>query len=111
MSQGMNSLATVSMLGTYPQELKDCGINERGTPRNELLGCILTQPSGSQLAVETVFHDTQDSRDDGDLHIVNFENKTIESHYRGWGTWAEHYGDQHHARKDYLRTGIPTSSN
>ena len=99
------SLATLPLPGTFLQELKDCGVNERGTPRNELVGCIVTNPSGSQLAIETVFHDTKDSQDDGDLHIVNFEEKTITSHYRGWGTWEQYYGNQHHVYKGYLRIG------
>ena len=101
----MGSLATLSVPGVYPVELKDCGVNERGTSRNELLGYVVTQPSGSQLAIETVFRDTKDSQDDGDLHIVNFENRTITSHYRGWRTWTEYYGNQHHADKSYLRIG------
>ena len=103
--QSMNSLPTLSMPGTYLQELKDCGINERGVPRNELVGCVVTQPSGSQLAIEAVFHDKRDSQDDGDLHVVNFGDKTITSFHRGWGTWVGYYGDQHHAYKSYLRGG------
>lgn len=93
------------MPGIYPQELKDCGINERGTLRNVLLGYVATQPSGSQLAIETVFYDKKDGNDDGDLHIVNFQDETITSYYRGWGTWEQYYGNQHHAYKDYLRVG------
>lgn len=104
-SSSMGSLATLPMPGTYVQELKDCGVNERGTLRNELLGCVVTQPSGSQLAIETVFHDNKDSRDDGDLHVVNYKNATLTSYYRGWGTWTFHYGNQHHANKNYLRSG------
>ena len=57
------------------------------------------------MAVEAVFHDTKDSRDGGDLHVVNFKDETITSYYRGWGTWVEHYGNQHHKNKDYLRFG------
>lgn len=101
----LGSCATLPMPGTYLQELKDCGINERGTLRNDLLGCVVTHPSGSQLAIETVFHDKKDNQDDGDLHIVNFQDETITSYYRGWGTWENYYGNQHHTRKDYLRVG------
>ena len=103
--QSMNSLATLPMPGTFLQELKDSGINERGTPRNQLVGCVVTQPSGSQMAIETVFYDTRDLQDDGDLHVVNFEDKTITSFHRGWGTWEEYYGNQHHTYKSYLRFG------
>lgn len=98
----MGSLATLPMPGTYPIELKNCGVNERGTP-NQLLGYVATQPSGSQLAIETVFYDPKDGHDNGDLHIINLESKEITSHYRGWGTWTEHYGDKHWEYKDYLR--------
>lgn len=77
----MGSLATLPLPGTYLQELTDCGINQRGTLRNELMGCIVTQPSGSQMAIETVFLDNKDSQHDGDLHIVNFVDKTISSFY------------------------------
>jgi len=107
----MGSLATLPMPGTYLQELKDCGINERETPRNELLGCVITQPSGSQMAVETAFYDTKDFQNDGDLHVVNFKDETITSYYHGWGTWEEHYGNQHHANKDYLRFGSVDKQN
>lgn len=106
--QSMGSLATLPMPGTYLQELKDCGINERRVPRNQLVGCVATQPSGSQMAIETVFHDTRDLQDDGDLHVVNFGDKTITSFYRGWGTWEGYYGNQHHVYKNYLRTGAPS---
>lgn len=101
----MGSLATLSMPGTFPSELKDCGINERGTPRNLLVGCVATQPSGSQLALETVFFDSKDNQDNSDLHIVNFEDKILTSHYHGWGTWVNFYGDKHKENKDYLRLG------
>lgn len=104
----MVSLGTVFVPGGYPVELKNCGINERGTPRNQLLGYIITQPSGSQLAIETAFHDLSDGRDKGDLHIVNFQSKDITSHYRGWGTWVVHYGDKHWECKNYLRIGTET---
>lgn len=106
--QNMGSLATLPMPGTYLQELKDCGINERGEPRNELVGCTITQPSGSQMTIEAVFHDKKDSQDDGDLHVVNFGDRTITSFYRGWGTWVGYYGNQHHAYKSYLRAGTST---
>src|SRR3989344_9046207 len=92
MSSAMGSLATLSMPGTYPAELKNCGINERGTP-NQLAGYIITHPSGSQLAIETVFYDPKDDNDNGDLHIINFESKEIASYYRGWGTWVNYYGN------------------
>lgn len=106
----MGSLATLPLPGTYLQELRDCGINERGTPRNQLVGCVVTQPPGSQLAIETVFYDSKDNQDNGDLHIVNFENRTITSFYRGWGTWEGYYHNQHHAYKDYLRVGTNTEN-
>ncbi|MBI2065951.1 hypothetical protein HYT60_00355 [Candidatus Woesebacteria bacterium] len=110
MGSAMGSLATLSMPGTYPAELKNCGINERGTP-NQILGHVVTQPSGSQLVIETVFYDPKDSHDNGDLHIINFESKEIASHYQGWGTWANYYGDKHWGNKDYLRYGtISTES-
>lgn len=76
----MGSLATISMPGTYPAQLKDCGINERGTARNQLVGYVMTQPSGSQLALETVFFDLKDNKDNGDLYIINFQSKTLTSH-------------------------------
>ena len=106
----MVSLGTVVVPSSYPVELKNCGINERGTPRNQLLGHIITQPSGSQLAIETAFHDFSDGRDKGDLHIVNFQSKEITSYYHGWGTWVIHYGDKHWERKDYLRVGSQVDS-
>ena len=106
----MGSLATLSMPGTYPTELKNCGINERRTP-NQLVGCVVTQPSSSQLAIETVFYDPKDSHDNGDLHIINFKSKEIVSHYRGWGTWANYYGDKHWGNKDYLRSGTISTEN
>lgn len=105
LGSAMGSLATLPMPGTYPAELKACGINERGTVTNQLVGCVMTQPSGSQLALETVFFDSKDNRYNGDLHIVNFESRTVTSHYRGWGTWTDHYGDKHWGNKAYLRTG------
>lgn len=105
----MGSLATLSLPGTYLQELTDCGINQRGAPRNELMGCIVTQPSGSQMAIETVFNDTKDSRHDGDLHVVNFVDKTISSFYKGWGTWVQYYGNQHHEDKSFLLSGTTKS--
>lgn len=105
LGSAMGSLATLPMPGTYPIELKLCGINERGTVNNNLVGCVVTQPSGSQLVLETVFFDLKDNRDNGDLHIVNFESKTITSHYQGWGTWVNYYGDKHWENKDYLRVG------
>ncbi len=104
MGSAMGSLATLPMPGTYPVELKNCGINERGIP-NQLVGCIVTQPSGSQLAIETVFYDPKDGHDNGDLHVVNLVSKEIDSHYRGWGTWTNYYGDKHWENKDYLRAG------
>jgi hypothetical protein len=100
----MGSLATLPMPGTYPIELKNCGIKERGTP-NQLLGYVATQPSGSQLAIETVFYDPKDGYDNGDLHIINLESKEITSHYRGWGTWVNYYGNKHWEDKNYLRVG------
>lgn len=104
LGSAMGSLATLSMPGIYPTELKACGINERGTTTNQLIGYVMTQPSGSQLALETVFFDSKDNHYNGDLHIVNFESRTVISHYRGWGTWTNHYGDKHWENKDYLRT-------
>lgn len=110
MGSTMSSLATLPMPGTYPEELINCGINQRGTP-NQLVGYVVTQPSGSQLAIETVFYDPKDKHDNGDLHIVNFVSKEIASHYQGWGTWTGHYGNKHWEDKDYLRAGtIPTES-
>lgn len=104
----MGSLATLPMPSTYPSELKDCGINERGTS-NPLVGYVATRPSGSQLGIETVFFDPKDKTDNGDLHIINFESKEISSHYGGWGTWTNHYGDKHWEQKDYLRVAINTT--
>lgn len=100
----MGSLATLPLPGTYLAELKNCEINERGTP-NQLIGCVVTQPSGSQLAIETVFFDPKDGHDNGDLHIINYESQEIKSYYRGWGTWTNYYGNKHWEQKDYLRTG------
>lgn len=105
MGSAVVSSGTVVVPDSYPIELKKCGINERGTPRNQLLGHVITQPSGSQLAIETVFHDLNDNQDKGDLHVINFQSKNITSHYQGWGTWVMHYGDKHWERKDYLRVG------
>lgn len=105
MGSTMGSLATLAVPGTYPAELKRCGIHERGTPRNQLLGYKVTQPSGSQLALETVFSDSKDGQDNGDLHVVNFESKTLISHYKGWGTWVDFYGNKHREHKSYLRAG------
>lgn len=104
MGSTMGSLVTLPMSGTYPSELINCGINQRGTP-NQLVGYVVTQLSGSQLAIETVFYDPKDDCDNGDLHIVNFESKEIVSHYQGWGTWTGYYGDKHWENKDYLRVG------
>lgn len=104
----MGSLATLPMPGTYPVELISCGVNERGIPRNQLLGFVVTQPSGSQLALETVFFDSKDDRDKGDLHVVNFESKTLTSYYQGWGTWVNFYGNKHWEHKDYLRAAGTT---
>lgn len=101
----MVSSGTIVVPGNYPNELKNCGINERGTPRNLLLGHVVTQPSGSQLGIETAFHDFRDGRDKGDMHIVNFQSKEITSHFQGWGTWVGYYGDKHWESKDYLRVG------
>lgn len=104
MGSTMASLATLLMPGAYPSALINCGINQRGTP-NQLVGYVVTQPSGSQLAIETIFYDPKDSCDNGDLHIVNFELKEISSHYQGWGTWTNYYGDKHWENKDYLKVG------
>ena len=104
LGSAMGSLATLPMPGTYPVELKQCGINERGTS-NPLVGYVATRPSGNRLAIETVFFDPKDGHDNGDLHIVNFESKEIASHYRGWGTWTNYYGDIHWEDKSYLRVG------
>ncbi len=104
LGSAMGSLATLPMPGTYPAELKQCGVNERGTS-NPLVGYVATRPSGSQLALETVFFDPKDGHDNGDLHVVNFELKEIASHYRGWGTWTSYYGDNHWEDKNYLRVG------
>lgn len=101
----MGSLGTLMMPGTYPIELKNCGINERESTRNQLLGCIATQPSGSQLVLEAVFFDRKDQRDNGDLHEINFESKRLISYYQGWGTWVDVYGDRHWENKACLRTG------
>lgn len=103
-SSTMGSLATLPLPGTYLAELRYCGVNERGTP-NQLIGCVVTQPSGSQLAIETVFFDPKDGHDNGDLHVVNFESREITSHYRGWGTWTNYYGNKHWEQKNYLRMG------
>lgn len=100
----MGSSATLPLPGTYLTELKNSGINERGTP-NQLIGCVVAQPSGSQLAIETVFFDPKDGHDNGDLHVVNYASKEITSHYRGWGTWTNYYDDKHWEHKDYLRSG------
>jgi hypothetical protein len=102
----MGSLATLPMPGTYPSELSNCGINRRSLPRNQLIGYVATRPSGSQLVLETVFFDTHDQQDNGDLHVVNFADKTVTSYYRGWGTWTKHYGDNHREYKDSLRGTI-----
>lgn len=99
------SLATLVIPGSYPAELKNCGVNERGTLCNQLLGHTVTIPSGSQLAIETSFFDIKDKQDNNDLHVINLESKTIVSCYGGWGTWAQHYGDRHRECKDYLRAG------
>lgn len=90
----MGFLATLAMPGTYPSELMKCGINPRGTP-NQLLKYIATQPSGSQLVLETVFYDPKDGYDNRDLHVVNFTSNQLESYYGGWGTWTNYYGDKH----------------
>ncbi|OGH39016.1 MAG: hypothetical protein A3B44_04365 [Candidatus Levybacteria bacterium RIFCSPLOWO2_01_FULL_38_21] len=82
MGSAMEFLATVSIPGTYLVELRNCGINERRNP-NQLVGYVVTQPSGSQLGIETVFHDPKDGFDNGDLHIINFESQEITSYYRG----------------------------
>lgn len=100
----MGSSATVSVQGTYPYELVNCGINPRGI-QNKLLGYIVTQPSGSQIAVETVFYDPKDGHDNGDLHVINSKSKEITSYYQGWGTWVDYYGNKHWEYKGYLRTG------
>ena len=108
-SSAMGSLPTLLRQGTYPKALVDCGINERDEP-NLLVGYIATRPSGSQLGIETVFHDPKDNCDNGDLHIINFKSKEVASHYCGWGTWTTYYGDNHWGKKDYLRAGTSTSS-
>ncbi|MBI2616997.1 hypothetical protein HYW55_02625 [Candidatus Gottesmanbacteria bacterium] len=100
----MGSLATLSLPGTYPTELKNCGIKERKLP-NQLVGFNVASPSGSQIVIQTVFYDPKDRCDNGDLHVINFESKEIESYYRGWGTWTHHYGNKHWENKDYLRVG------
>ena len=105
LGSAMGSLATLPLPGTYLSQLKDSGINERETLRNELLGCVVTQPSGSELTVEVAYHDLRDGQDDGDLFVVNYLSKTIKSLYKGWGTWSEYFGDNHHENKDYLRSG------
>lgn len=111
MGSAMSSLATLPVPGTYPEELKNCGINERGTPRNQVVGYVVTQPSGSQLAVETVFFDSIDNQDNGDLHVVNFESRTLTSYYQGWGTWVNLYGNKHREYKGYLRVGSISDTN
>ncbi len=95
-------MATLPLPGTYLQELTDSGVTQRGAVRNKLMGCIVTQPPGNQMAIETVFLDLKDFQHDGDLHIVNFIDKTLSSFYRGWGTWEQYYGKQHHADKSFL---------
>lgn len=62
MGSALGSLATLPMPGTYPVELKNCGINERGTS-NQLLEYIIARPSGSQIGIETVFYDPKDNHD------------------------------------------------
>lgn len=104
----MGSLATLPLPGTYITELKKCGINERGTPRNYLLGCVVTQPTGSQLVIEAAYFDSKDGQDNGDLHVVNFKSQTLSSYYGGWGTWKDYYGDGHWGNKDFLRSQIGT---
>lgn len=101
----MVSCATLPVSGFYPSELKDVGINERGTSRNRNVGYIITAPSGSELVFETVSYDNRESLYKGDLHIVNFGSGNITSCFRGWGRWTKHYGDGHHADKSFLETG------
>ena len=98
------SYATICYSGSFPLALENCETYGRGT--NELLvGYIATQPSGSQLVLETVFLDPKRNLYKGDLHVVNFVTRELKSHYKGWGTWDNYYGDKHHEDKSYLVKG------
>ena len=101
----MVSMATLPIPGVFPQQLKNVGINERGTLVNRNVGHIITAPSGSELVFETVSHNSSENLYKGDLHVVNFELGNITSYFRGWGTWIQHYGDGHHADKSFLEAG------
>lgn len=101
----MISMVTLSIPGVFPEQLKNVGINERGTTLNRNVGHVITMPSGSELVFETVSHNSAENLYKGDLHVVNFETGDLTSYFKGWGTWTDHFGNGHHADKSFLEVG------
>jgi len=97
-----SSCATTVLQGTYLKELSNLGVKPR-SKEYDILGCVITHPSGSELAIETAYNKPGRAIDKGDLHIVNTRSKTLTSYYRGWGNWEGYYGDRHWDHKDYLK--------